>query len=185
MVLSMSFLVLSTAYSAPKEASPRKVQKHSIGLGLGQTFLVGGFNNKGDDKITLDMLYTYTASYSFDLLINLHNSNHSFEEKEVKLRGLTMSIKARSFEFDAFSPYALGGLGFYLPQVITDDGESEEKMTFGLNLGGGLDLRLNDQFIIGVLAQYHLPFNIKQEDPNISTVRGSYLKLLMTLMYQF
>lgn len=185
MVYTMSFFILSSVYSATPEATQREVNKHAIGVGLGQTFLLGGFNKKGDDKITVDMLYTYTASYSFDLLINLHNSEHSFKEKEVKLRGVSMGIKARYYEFDAFSPYVLGGLGFYAPQIITSSGESDRKTTFGLNFGAGMDLRLNDEFIVGLLAHYHSPFKIEQEDPDISDVRGSYFKLLMTLMYQF
>ena len=185
MVLSMSFFVFNVAVAAPKEATQRETQKHAIGLGLGQTFLLGNFNKKGDDKITLDLLYTYTASYSFDLLVNFHNSTHSFDSKEVKLRGLTMGIKARYFEFDAFSPYILGGLGFYSPQVIENGRESDRKTTFGLNFGGGLDLRLNDTFIAGLMGQFHNPFKVEQEDSQIKDVRGSYFKLLMTLMYQF
>lgn len=185
MVYTMSFFILSSVYSAPQEATQREVNKHAIGIGLGQTFLLGGFNKKGDDKITVDLLYTYTASYSFDLLINLHNSSHSFKNKEVKLRGLTMGIKARYYEFDAFSPYVMGGLGFYAPQIITSSGTSDRKTTFGLNVGAGMDLRLNDQFVVGLMAHYHSPFKVEQEDSNISDVNGSYFKLLMTIMYQF
>lgn len=185
MVYTMSFFILSSVYSAPKEASQREVNKHAIGIGLGQTFLLGGFNNKGDDKITVDLLYTYTASYSFDLLVNAHSSHHSLKEKEVYLRGLSMGIKARYYEFDAFSPYVLGGLGFYAPQTVTSAGESEKKTTFGINFGAGMDLRLNQEFIVGVLGQFHNPFKIDQDKSGINDVTGSYFKLLMTLMYQF
>lgn len=162
----------------------REIHKHALGIGLGQTFLMGNFEKKGDNKITADILYSYTASYTFDLLINAHFSNHEFKERAVFLRGYTMSIKARSYEFDSFSPFLLGGLGFYMPQIRNNDGEtSEAKYTFGFNVGAGLDLRLNNKVVTGVMAQFHNPFEIKQDETE--TVRGSYFKLLLTAMYLF
>ena len=88
----------------------RQLQKHAFGIGLGQTFMIRQFDKYGEDKITADLLYTYTASYSFDLLVNIHSSEHSRKDKKVFLRGYTMSIKGRSYEFDSFSPFLLGGL---------------------------------------------------------------------------
>ena len=162
----------------------RELHKHAIGLGLGQTFLLGNFEQKGDNKITSDLLYAYTASYTFDLLLNMHFSTHEYKQKAVYLRGYAMSIKARSYEFDSFSPFLMGGLGFYMPQIRNNRGEtSEGKFTFGFNLGAGMDLRLNSNVVTGVLAQYHHPFEIKQD--TTETVRGSYFKLLLTAMYLF
>lgn len=189
--MAMSFFILSSTTHADEEkattqapsGSTREIHKHAIGIGLGQTFLLGQFENYGDNKITGDFLYTYTASYSFDVLVNIHFSDHSFKNKRVKLAGYVMSIKARSYEFDAFSPYVLGGLGFYAPQIIDGDEESEIKNTFGFNIGGGVDLRLNEKVIIGLMTQFHKPFEVKQEET--SNIRGSYFKLLLTAMYQF
>ena len=193
-VLAMSFYVYSTSlYSKEKAKDPethtsnsveREIHKHAIGVGLGQTFLLGQFKNHGINQTTADILYTYTASYSFDLLVNVHFSDHEFEGKKVKLAGYNMSIKGRSYEFDAFSPFLLGGLGFYTPQITEKDGtRSDIKNTFGFNLGGGADLRLNEKVIIGLMAQFHKPFEIKQEETD--NVTGSYLKLLLTAMYLF
>jgi opacity protein-like surface antigen len=195
MVLAiMSFFILSPsvyANKASKEvkkaaskvvgAVERQVQSHAIGIGLGQTFLFGDFNNNGDEKITTDFFYSYAASYSFDLLLNAHFSTHSYQERELWLRGVAISIKGRSFEYDAFSPFVLGGLGFYQPQYSDGDKVSDQKQTFGFNAGAGVDLRLNDKIVIGVLGQYHNPFEIKQD--NMTNVRGSYFKLLLTAMY--
>lgn len=164
-------------------SAEREIHKHAIGIGLGQTFLMGQFENYGDNKITADFLYSYTASYSFDLLINAHFSHHEFKNKEVWLRGYSMSIKARSYEFDAFSPYLLGGLGFYMPQIGNNDTQSEAKYTFGINVGAGADLRLNHKMVAGIMAQFHKPFEVKQEDT--ADVTGSYFKLLLTAMYLF
>ena len=193
----MSFFVVTTqSYGSEKTESlkkeakklisstQREIHKHALGIGLGQTFLLGNLEGKGDDKITTDLLYTYTASYSFDLMLNAHVSTHEYKKKAVWLRGYTMSIKGRSYEFDSFSPFLLGGLGFYMPQIKNSDGQtSEAKYTFGVNAGAGIDLRLNKKIVTGIMAQYHFPFEVKQDETE--NIRGSYLKLLLTTMYLF
>lgn len=199
MVLAaMSFFVSSTSLFAKDSSdeevksqtkkmsisTQREIQKHSLGFGLGQTFLFGSFEKLGENKVTTDLLYSYTASYSFDLLLNFHYSDHQHRSKRVILRGYTMSIKARSYEFDSFSPFVLGGLGFYMPQITNSDGEtSEAKYTFGFNAGAGADLRLNKRVIVGLLTQFHKPFEVKQDETE--NVSGSYFKLLLTTMYLF
>jgi opacity protein-like surface antigen len=161
----------------------RQINKHSVGIGLGQTFLFSDLEESGDNKITAELFYAYSASYSFDLLLNFHTSSHSYKDEEVSLMGLGASIKGKYFEFDAFAPYILGGLGFYRPRIKKDNEWSEGKNTFGFNLGAGVDLQLNKNVIVGLLAQYHNPFDVKQDD--VKDVRGSYAKLLITAMYQF
>ena len=175
------------APTAPTAPAPRQIQKHSLGLGLGQTFLLGKYGEHGDSKITADVLYPYSASYSFDILVNVHYSSHSSGSEGVRLMGLNAALKARLFEFDNFSPFFLGGLGFYSPQEKREvSGRmrwSDEKITFGANFGGGVDLRLNSNWVVGALGQLHWPFTIKQEHG--PDVKGYYFKLLMTLSYLF
>lgn len=168
-------------------AAPRKLQQHGLGLGLGQTFLLGNYGKHGNDKITLDFLYSYAASYSFDLLVNAHISEHKDESERMRVMGLSTSIKGRFVEFDNLSPYFLGGLGFYAPKakrrINNTTKWSEQKVTFGLNFGGGVDLRLNDDYVVGVLGQMHWPFRVEQEGQ--SDLKGYYMKLLITGMYLF
>ena len=189
-LMAMSFSILSSSIFAATadsnnvvEAARREVQKHAIGIGLGQIFLLQNFENRGDNKITADILYTYTASHSFDLLLNFHESNHGYKDQKVWIRGYTMSIKARSYEFDSFSPFVLAGLGFYMPQIEDDGAKSKNKYTFGFNAGAGADLRLNSKIIVGLMAQFHKPFEVKQDTGD--NVSGSYFKLLLTMMYLF
>jgi opacity protein-like surface antigen len=167
--------------------APRRLQQHGLGLGLGQTFLMGNYAKHGSDKITLDLLYTYAASYSFDLLINAHMSEHKDENERMKVMGLTSSIKGRFVEYDNLSPYFLGGLGFYAPKAKRDTGNgakwTDQKVTFGLNFGGGVDLRLNDNYVVGLMGQMHWPFKVQQD--NQSDLKGYYFKLLVTGMYLF
>ena len=173
--------------AAPNSGAPRRLQQHGLGFGLGQTFMLGNYSKYGQDKITFDLLYSYAASYSFDLLLNAHMSEHKDENERMKVMGLTSSIKGRFVEYDNFSPYFLGGLGFYAPQakrVVSGDNEwSDRKITFGLNFGGGVDLRLNDNYVVGVLGQMHWPFKVEQDQG--PDVKGYYFKLLLSGMYLF
>lgn len=161
----------------------RRIQQHGLGFGLGQTFLMGNYAKHGQDKITVDMLYSYAASYSFDLLVNAHMSEHKDEGDRMKVMGLTSSIKGRFVEYDNFSPYFLGGLGFYAPKAKRSGQWTDQKVTFGTNFGVGLDLRLNEHYVVGILGQLHWPFNVQQD--GASDLRGYYTKLLITGMYLF
>jgi opacity protein-like surface antigen len=168
-------------------ASVPTTRKHSFGIGLGQTFLLGDFSKDGENKITYDFFYGYSASYSFDFLLNFHFSSHDKKTESVDLLGLSMSIKSKVYDFDSFSPYLMGGLGFYRPtaeRII--DGvliESEGKYSFGFNIGAGADLRLNDKFTIGIMTQFHKPFEVAQDDQK--DISGAYLKLLLLGMFHF
>jgi hypothetical protein len=172
------------SYPSTQAPAPRRLQQHGIGIGLGQTFLFGNYAKYGQDKITVDFLYSYAASHSFDLLVDAHISEHKDNSERMKLMGLTGSIKARVFEYDNFSPFFLGGLGFSAPQAErNNDSDTTRKLTFGLNFGGGVDLRLNDNYVIGILAQMHWPFKVQQDQG--SDLKGYYMKLLLTGMYLF
>ncbi len=178
----------STASVASSSSSSSSSGKSSIGVGMGQTFLFGDFRETGDDSITFDLLYSYNASRTFDLLLTGHYTQHELRGKQTQLLGFSSSIKSRVFNFDSFSPYVLGGLGFYRPKVTRQVGvnnfqESEGKYTFGFNFGAGVDLELNDSYTIGLMASYHNPFKVKQD--RMGSVRGSYSKLLVTLMRAF
>ncbi len=188
LVLSLGFSLSSLAAEPAKTKIPGQLKKHSIGLGLGQTFLHGDLGDLGDDQVTFtDFFYQYSASHSFALLGNFHFSNHDEGATEASLMGVNASFKANMFQFDSFTPYALGGLGFYWPKVerfingrLTS---SETKTVFGYNLGAGIDLKLNDQFSVGALLQFHNPFDADQN--GAPKVEGSYTKFLLTLFYTF
>jgi opacity protein-like surface antigen len=163
------------------------LQQHSIGIGLGQAFLLGDFGDNGEDKIAADLLYAYKASHSFDFYANFHTSSHKLRETKSTITGLALGIRGRAYQFDAFAPFIVAGLGFYQPQVkrYVDQTllESEEKITFGVHVGGGADLQLSRRVSVGVMGHYHNPFDVQQDlGPD---VEGAYFKLLLTAMYHF
>jgi opacity protein-like surface antigen len=173
--------------SAVEQRIPGEIHKHSVGIGIGQTFLRSDFHEHGNDKITPDLYYSYSASYSFDFVANAHWSKHHYQNRDVTIKGLALSIKGKGFQFDAFSPFVLGGFGFYEPQATRNINgvltKTREQLVFGMNLGVGVELRLNDEYSVGVIAQYHDPFTVRQD--NQSDLDGSYMKLLIFGMYTF
>lgn len=169
------------------EQIPGKIHKHSLGIGVGQTFLRSTLSENGNDKITPELYYNYSASHSFDFVANLHYSTHSYLERKATIKGLALAIKGKGFQLDAFSPFVLGGLGFYLPSVKRIQNgvlsDTREQLVFGINAGAGVELRLNDEAIIGIIAHYHDPFDVRLDDG--SKLEGSYMKLLVTALYTF
>ena len=171
----------------PSTRNTSTLKKHSIGIGVGQTFLMSDLSDYGEDKITWDLFYNYSASHSFDFIANFHSSKHSYQGFYSQITGLALGIKAKTFQFDNFSPFGMGGFGFYQPKVKRNIGgtmtESKTKLTFGFHVGAGADLRLNERFTVGVMATYHNPFDVKQD--NQPEVKGSYFKLLMNTFFTF
>lgn len=163
------------------------IHRHGLGIGLGQTVLAGDFGDSGKDSITFDAFYTYGASASFDFFANIHYSSHSKGAEEISLLGTSLAIKARAYQFDSFSPYILGGMGFYRPSLKKTISGSvvdlEDRWVLGVHLGAGADLQLNDKFSFGILAHYHNPFDVEQNSRK--DIEGSYMKILLTTMYFF
>jgi len=189
-----SIKALTSGKSAEKQArnipSPRlrgSLKKHSVGLGIGQTFLKSDFKQNGEDQITWDLFYNYSASHSFDFIANFHTSSHKFSGRKASLTGLALGLKAKIYQIDSFSPFVTGGLGFYQPRLTRNVNgvltESDSKLTFGFHFGGGAELRLNKDVSVGLMGQFHNPFDIRQE--NQPEVEGSYYKLLLIGFYTF
>ncbi|MCY4643842.1 MAG: hypothetical protein OXB88_04435 [Bacteriovoracales bacterium] len=167
---------------------PNRIRTHSFALGLGQSFLYGDLGKKGKDAITPDFYYHYSASHSFDLLINGHYSSHRGAKDKAVIKGLAFGIRGMLWQFDSFSPYALGGLGFYAPLLkLSDASDSEEKVVVGLHGGIGAELQLNDSLAFGALVHYHNPFDPEesQGEGDRPKAKGSYSKMMVTARFIF
>lgn len=180
-------VVDGTSKSSSSTTSSGSLNRHSVGLGFGQTFLLDDLEDNGEDKITVDAFYNYSASHSFDLLVNAHISKHKFRGTHAIVRGIAPGIKAKLYQFDNFAPYAVGGLGLYMPKVrrITNNTvqETESKLVFGYHFGAGADLNLNNHVSVGLLFHVHNPFDVKQEVG--AEVEAAYYKLMMLAFYVF
>ena len=167
---------------------PGELNKHSLGIGFGQTFLRSSLAENGNDKITAELYYNYSASYSFDFMANLHWNTHTYKDREAVTRGLALAIKGKGFQLDAFSPFVFGGFGFYYPSVTrhitaTELATTRSQIVFGVNAGAGVELRLNSKVVVGAILHYHDPFDVRQEVG--PTLQASYLKILLTALYTF
>lgn len=174
--------------SRPIHRGGTQLNKHYLGLGLGQTFLKSEFQDNGADKIGIpDLYYVYTASHSFDFLANFHTTTHRTERRKVTATGAALGIKGRFYQYDNFSPFGVAGFGFYQPSTVRKIGDdfvrSKSKTTFGTHLGLGAELILNSRVTVGTILHWHNPFSIQQDGQ--PDVRGSYYKLLLTGLYSF
>ena len=163
---------------------------HSLGIGLGQTFLNGHFDDNGLSGVTADLYYNYSASHSFDLNINAHYSKHERGQLKTYIAGLALGIKGKFYHFDSFFPFAIAGLGFYIPSITKQTSnsltETDSNVTFGAHFGAGSELKLNNRFTIGLVMHYHNPFDTEQTlGSELVEVKGSYYKLLITTLYSF
>ncbi len=185
---SQSKIEKMTTGDGPKDLPGSRVDDylkiHSLGLGIGTTWLSGDFGNYGSDGISWDIYYDYSASHSFDLLVDFHWNKFSNDSggKETQL-GLVPSAKVKFYQFDNFTPYAILGLGFYAPEVSNSTYDSETKIVLGVSYGLGIDLRLSRHFKFGAIYQVHDPFDVSQ--PNGPELEGSYSKLLLVGSYSF
>jgi opacity protein-like surface antigen len=173
--------------SAPSRI-PGELNKHSLGIGVGQTFLRSSLAENGNDKITGEVYYNYSASYSFDFMANAHWSTHNYLNREATIRGLALAIKAKGFQVDAFSPFVFGGFGFYYPSVTravssTELATTRSQLVFGVNAGAGVELRLNSKIVVGAILHYHDPFDVRQDIGG--ALETSYVKILLTALYTF
>ena len=178
----------SSPASAPASRIPGELNKHSLGIGFGQTFLRSTLADNGNDKISADIYYNYSASYSFDFMANAHWDTFTYLNRESTARGLALAIKGKGFQMDAFSPFVFGGFGFYYPSAkrmisATEMADTRSQIVFGVNAGAGAELRLNSKVVIGAIMHYHDPFDVRQEIG--PTLQASYMKLLLTALYIF
>jgi opacity protein-like surface antigen len=162
-------------------------RKHGVGLGLGHMTLHGALGRTATNGITWELYYTYIASYTFDIQVNVHRQRSTFQDLYTQVGALTIGFKAKLFQFDQLIPYVIAGPGFYsikqrrIYQFSLQDTKGDA--TFGLHGGAGADLVLNRNVRLGLVGHYHYPFEKTQ---NVGPkVAGSYFKILLTSTYVF
>lgn len=171
-----------TIKNVKRRISP-KIDKHTVMLGVGQTFLTGDeFNYFGSDSLTLDFFYIYTPNKSkpFDLVSNFHWHNLKNRNRELNIRSTNFSFRYKFTQFQEFKPYLMGGLGFYNLQSSRNE---KSKTVLGNTLGAGVDLNLNKNLTIGLNLQHHNPFDATFNTGR--TLDGSYNKIMLTIGWGF
>lgn len=184
--LSLCLLVLiSLSLPIDKAKAQADEANHLIGLSLGQYFLSGGFSDQGSDAIAPALRYTYLSGDVFHLNVGLHLANLDGAQ-DFQMRALTVGLKNNLVYYDNLVPYLQAGLGFYQPEVEIQN-ESISKTAFGINLGAGADLQLNDMIDVGAGVEYHDPFDVEETTSSGQTIElsGAYFTLMLRVGYRF
>ena len=166
---------------ANAESGDNNVSRHSIGIDLGQVFLHGNnFGKKYNNSLGFGLRYNYAASDIFELEADFSGSNHS--ENALKIMYSTLGLKTNFIYYDKLVPYATVGLGFYKPRIQVQN-DIATKTAFGMRLGLGADLLLNEHVSIGVMMNYRNIFssNAKLLNGNQYDVSGAFTNFLMRL----
>lgn len=183
----LTAIFLMTFFSVIAAADParseKKIHSHTIGYGVGQTFLFGDYKDIADNHLGHQFFYSFKTSYSFDFSSGIHLSRHDEDNRDLKMAALWTNIKATFFDFDTFAPFVTGGFGFYWPRVEAGPLESKSKTVFGINFGVGADLQFNSHWAIEFLTHFHKPFATRYE--NNQKIKGSFFNILIALLYTF
>ena len=152
------FLISYFLLVPPSLALANEEYPHAIGLQIGQAWPAGEIGKNREGALVPGFFYEYMASDVFSLSANLYRSSHN--DGALKLNSATVGIKANLVYFDKLSPYATLGAGLYgVKNQVGAARETASKTVFGLALGVGADLDLNDQWFIGLLFNIHNLFS--------------------------
>lgn len=152
-------------------------KKHKVMFGVGQIFLFSDFSKKGNDKIVSDLEYIYVSQKKFDVTLDTHIFSLQKDDKEVTVWSMAPSIKYNFYKQESMTFYYKGAFGFY--NVSMD----ESKWVFGVNLGAGAEVDLNDKYMVGIKTDYHMPFEVQFKNGDI--IDGSYMRLLVQMGLKF
>lgn len=159
--------------------SPFSPNSHNVALAVGQVFMMGDLG-KYNDNIGGQLQYTYGVSNIFGFNADLGYSSHSngqFSQTSL-LTGLRTNLSA----FDKVIPYLKGGLGFYRQSEQLATNLTINPMLFGIHIGPGVDLEINQQMYFGASLTFHDIFNsTTQTALGPRTVGGTYTTFFLHL----
>ena len=156
---------------------PKGPKKHKVMFGIGQLFLFSDFSEKGNDKITSDLEYIYMSQEKFDVTLNTHFFSTERRNQDIHVWAVAPSIKYNLYKKESVTFYGKGAFGFYNIEV------EDSKWVFGTNLGTGVEVDLNDKYVVGMKWDYHMPFEVRYSDG--TEVDGSYMRLLIQMGLKF
>jgi len=124
-------------------------KKHSVSLHLGVNYPHGKFDKDFDGKTSYALDYEYRWDKSNSLLVFL--GKNTFDHPTIDLDITNLSINAKHYfippAIHQISYFVNGGLGYYSADPGDDD--------LGLNLGGGAQYQINNDFGVEGWYNYH------------------------------
>ena len=130
------------------------VGTHSVGIKVGQVWPTGDIGKGVDPAVKPGIFYEYGASDVFSIQAGVLPT--SFSDGALSVLVTHASMKAHLFYFDKLAPYVMVGAGVYsVSQKISVTQETAEKTVFGIHLGFGADLDLNEAICMGLGLDIH------------------------------
>lgn len=183
--LTFALLLFASTTSHAAEST------HTVGIGVGEVLLMGDFSKNVDNALGLNLIYHFGASQLFGLTTLAHISSHSGGngQNSLAIKGLSPNVRVNLGYYDRIVVYTLGGFGFFLVDEKIGV-QSGSVTTFGLNLGGGVDLLLHPHFKFGTALTFHNIFG--KTDPASAigssaalSIGGTYVGLFLAMGYIF
>lgn len=147
---------ISAGLSGSAEAASKggSTGTHAVGLKVGQIWPTGNIGQGVDPAVKPGIFYEYGASDVFSIHAGILPT--SFSEGALSVFVTHASMKAHLFYFDRLAPYVMVGAGVYgVSQKVGAAQETAKKTVFGIHLGFGADLDLNDKIFMGLGLDIH------------------------------
>jgi opacity protein-like surface antigen len=158
-VVFMALIVNCVPLLSQAQQTSGSAGGHSAGLQFGQVWPAGLIGEGVDGSIAPGLFYEFAASQIFAMQVNLVRSSHN---DKLTLFSSSAGIRANLTFFDRLVPYASAGVGLYfVERNLGAPNNNVETTNFGLNLGLGADLDLNESFFMGLSLGLHNLFSAK------------------------
>lgn len=159
--------------------APFSPNSHNVSLAVGQVFMMGDLG-KYNDNIGGQLQYTYGVSNIFGFNADLGYSSHS--NGQFSQTNLLTGLRTNLSTFDKVIPYLKGGLGFYRQSEQLSNTVTINPLLFGIHVGPGVDLEINQQMYFGASLTFHDIFNsTTQTALGPRTVGGTYTTFFLHL----
>ncbi len=174
--------IYSDRDNRPKQKiRPFSPDSHNFSLSVGQVFLLGDLGQSYNDNLGGALNYTYGVSDIFGFHSSFGYSSHS--DGAFSMTTLNAGLRMNLSWFDKIVPNLVFGLGFYKPSYsfgVTGE-DSISPVLFGLDLGPGVDLELNDRVFFGTSLQFHSIFGTNKTTPSGKTIEagGTFTAFLL------
>jgi hypothetical protein len=169
------FTFLAVLCAALLAASSVQAGDITFGLSAGIGLPIGDFGDEFGMGFAGGVYGDYwtkpSTAFGLDVLGNFHSSKDSFSDPSFP--GVTFDSNVSLYEFGVHGlwappskgktqPWLKYGLGVYNDHLTTEGGgikEDSSDSNFGLNGGGGIDLKSNPSMHLGVGGMYHYVFS--------------------------
>lgn len=144
----------SVAEAASADILPFSPGSHNVALDLGQVMLIGDLS-RFQNNLGAQLHYSYGVSDLFAFDSSFGYSEHVVNPLTpsdgdfLSMASLQTGVRTNLNWYDKIIPYASFGVGFYRPSMRLTQKTDIANILFGLYMGPGVDLQINDKAFFG------------------------------------